>query len=265
MITLTDQLGRRLSLSAAPRRIVSLVPSITELLAEYRLDGEVVGITKFCTHPSRWFTTKPRIGGTKTIDVERIRALRPDLVIANQEENDRAAVETLMREFPVYVSRVATLADADELFDHLGKLTDREAAATQWHAEHRALLNRHRNRFGGARAAYFIWRDPYMVAGGDTYIHAVMRHLGLVNVFGDRARYPTVTLAACAALDVQRVLLSSEPFPFQAKHIAEMRTQLPDAQYALVDGRAFSWYGPGARALDELDLAAAAHLTSPET
>ena len=251
MIALVDQLGRRVELPAAPRRIVSLVPSITELLAHYGLHDRVVGITKFCTHPNEWYRTKTRIGGTKSIDVTKIQQLRPDLIIANQEENDRAAVEALATTIPTYVSRVASLHDAEVLYEAIGRLTDTPAAARSFLVKVRQASTRLRGRYTGRRVAYLIWQDPYMVAGGDTYIHAVLHHLGLVNVFADRSRYPVVDLATCRALGAEVLLLSSEPFPFAPRHAAAMRREWGGAHYHLVDGRWFSWYGP---AFLELDL-----------
>lgn len=252
MPTLTDPLGHRIQLDKAPRRIVCLVPSITELLAEYGLEAEVVGITKFCTHPESWFRQKTRVGGTKTIDVARIRALRPDLIIANQEENDRAAVEELQRAFPVYVSRVATLEDAETLYRDISVLTHKTEVAAQFLERIRITREKTKARYAGSRAAYLIWQNPHMVAGGDTYIHAVMDWLGLQNVFADTKRYPTISLSDCRDRGAGLILLSSEPFPFAQKHLDALRAEWSDLTFALVDGRLFSWYGPAFCELDKL-------------
>lgn len=238
-----DQLGRSVDIKAEPRTIVSLVPSQTELLHDLGLQNEVAGITKFCIHPEHWFRTKTRIGGTKNLNFEKIKALQPDLIIANKEENVREQVEMLARDFPVWVSDVNTLGDALQMIASVGKITGRED-------EGLSLASRIRQGFeamGDATpllpAAYLIWREPYMTVGGDTFIHEMMRAAGFSNVFSNRQRYPEVDADALRASGCQALLLSSEPYPFRQKHIAELQAQLPGVKISLVDGELFSWYG----------------------
>lgn len=231
-----------------PDKIVSLVPSQTELLYDLGLDKEVVGITKFCVHPPGWFRSKTRVGGTKNIHPEIIRGLQPDLILANKEENVKEQVEGLPDLAQVYVSDIAGLEDALEMIRDVGTLTGRVERAD-------ALVANIREGFGalggfgapethdgGAlTCAYLIWRNPWMIAGGDTFINNMLEHAGFVNVFNDRLRYPTIDLSELIGCRV--ILLSSEPYPFREKHISEIREVLPEAKILLVDGEMFSWYG----------------------
>jgi ABC-type Fe3+-hydroxamate transport system substrate-binding protein len=247
MYTFTDPLGKTIILSQAPRRIVSLVPSQTELLYTLGLGPtpaafEVVGITKFCVHPAPWFREKTRIGGTKDLHPERIHYLQPDLILANKEENDRAQVEELARHYPVWVSDVKTLPDALEMIRSVGDLIARKEQASQ-------LAATIAQRFSELETspspltAYFIWRNPWMVAGGDTFINDMLQRCGFINAFRHLDRYPAIDPASLADSNVQCVLLSSEPYPFKEKHIREIRSILPSATIRLVDGELFSWYG----------------------
>lgn len=236
----TDQTGRTVSLTANPKRIISLVPSQTEWLHALGLDKEVVGITKFCVHPTEWFRNKQRVGGTKALDIAKIRALQPDLVIAGKEENVKEQVELLG---PVWTSDVGNISQAFEMMRSLAEITGREAQAsaflTKLENEYRAF------RFQGrlVRTAYLIWQDPYMAAGGDTFISDMLRHTGFENVFAGSRRYPEVSISLLKELGTELVLLSSEPFPFGEKHLAGLSEQLPGIRAALADGEMFSWYG----------------------
>jgi len=247
MHTHTDQIGRTVHLPAfPPRRIVSLVPSQTELLHALGLEREVVGITKFCVHPTTWFREKKRVGGTKTVAIEKVAVLQPDLVLANKEENDREQIEALGEQFPVWVSDVRDLVSALDMIERVGAVTGKTDVA-------RKLANDIRSAFSafcpesGAyrpRAAYFIWRKPYMVAGGDTFIHAMLEAAGFENVFASESRYPEVTRELLAERAPDVLLLSSEPYPFAEKHLAEFRELCPSVRATvIVDGELFSWYG----------------------
>lgn len=221
-------------------RIVSLVPSQTELLADLGLDDEVVGVTRFCVHPEDWKARKTIIGGTKNLLPERIAALRPTLVIANREENVREQVEPLAELADVHVTDVDTLDGALAMIRDVGRLVGRaaraEALAAEIEAGFAALPT-----FAPRRAAYLIWRDPWMTVGGDTFIGDVLRRAGYVNVFEHARRYPTVSPDDLAGTD--EILLSSEPYPFTEQHVAELAEVLPHARIRLVDGEPFSWYG----------------------
>lgn len=240
-----DALGRPVGLEAPPRRIVSLVPSQTELLAALGLDAEVVGLTRFCVHPEGWKARKPIVGGTKTVNADRVRALEPDLILANKEENVREQVEGLEAVAPVYVTDVADVGAAVAMVRDVGRLVDRLEAADALADEiEAAFASLGAEAWAPLRALYLIWRDPWMTVGDDTIVADVMRRGGLVNAVAGRARYPGLEADEIAALDPDVVLLSSEPYPFAEKHLAEVRALAPSAEVVLVDGEPFSWYGP---------------------
>ncbi|WP_291907024.1 helical backbone metal receptor [Chitinophaga sp. CB10] len=238
----TDQLQRTITLEKAPARIVSLVPSQTELLHSLGLGERVVGITKFCIHPQEWFRSKTRVGGTKNVHLDQVRALQPDLIIANKEENTQSDIETLMQEFPVWVSDIHTLEDALGMIAGVGALTQTTARASAMIAEIESDFSA-LQPLSGIRTAYFIWREPWMVAGNDTFIHQMLLRCGLVNVYSHVPRYPSISPQQLTDSGCELVLLSSEPYPFREKHIAELQAIMPAANIQLVDGEYFSWYG----------------------
>ena len=226
-------------------RIISLVPSQTELLATFGLNERVAGITKYCIHPQSWQQTKPIIGGTKKLDLEKIRSLHPDLIIANKEENVKEQVEALAEFCPVYVSDVTDLPSALEMILQVGLLANANPQAdsliheivTGFDALQQQIVN------AQITAAYLIWRKPYMAAGGDTLINDMLQRCGLRNVFTSQARYPTISIEGLQQAAPQVLLLSSEPYPFQQKHIDELQAHLPNTKILLADGEMFSWYG----------------------
>jgi len=242
MAVFHDQLNREVNLPAAPKRIVSVVPSQTELLFYLGLDAEVVGITKFCVHPADKFKTLIEVGGTKQLHIDQIKALQPDLIIANKEENDRFQVEELMSICPVWISNIHDLDSALEMIRSVGAITDRLAEAnalctdivTSFHSLTLPAVN--------LRVAYLIWRKPYMAAGVDTFINDMLQKCGLMNVFKVN-RYPEISAADLLAAKPNVIFLSSEPYPFRQKHIDEFKELLPKARVILVDGELFSWYG----------------------
>src|ERR1700742_3081314 len=241
MPVFTDQLGRTVDLPNPPQRIISLVPSQTELLYSLGLGEAVVGITRFCTHPETWFRQKARIGGTKAIDPARVDALRPDLIIANKEENEKPQVEALATRYPVWTSDIKTLDDALDMIRSIGAITAKLRPA-------RILAAEIAQRFAALRprptlpVAYLIWRNPWMAAGGDTFIHQMLTHAGFSNIFANQTRYPEIDLTQLIGADIT-ILLSSEPYPFRERHIREIKEILPQARVELVDGEFFSWYG----------------------
>lgn len=213
-------------------RIISLVPSLTELLYDLGLDDEVVGITRFCVHPAGWHASKRRVGGTKNVHPEVVAALRPDLIIASKEENVKEQVEALEGFAQVHLTDIKDLPGALAEIRLIGGLVGKTAKAGDLAAEIQAGFAR--MQVGApVEAAYFIWREPWMVAGGDTFINDMMERAGFVNVYEHLPRYPTIDPDAVRAL----ALLSSEPFPFNEKHAASFQRAV------LVDGEMFSWYG----------------------
>ena len=235
-------MGRQVAVNAPPKRIISLVPSQTELLYDLGLEDEVVGITKFCVRPRAWFRSKMRVGGTKTYHFDRIEALQPDLIIANKEENDQAQVEALAEKYPVWISDVKDLDGALAMIRCVGEIVDKAAAANALAVAIRAQFDAFKPQQMRS-AAYFVWREPYMVAGGDTFINAMMRRAGFQNIYANQLRYPMIDLGAFAANAPEVILLPSEPFPFKEKHIRGFQEICPDATILLVDGELFSWYG----------------------
>lgn len=223
-------------------RIISTVPSQTELLADLGLDNEVVGITKFCVHPENWYKFKTRIGGTKTLDLKKIISLKPDLIIANKEENVKEQIQELGRHCKTHVSEIKTVEDNISLIKELGELTGKRMTALRLATElQEAIASLLPIR--PTTAAYLIWKDPYMTVGGDTYIHNVMHTCGLQNVFADAQRYPQTSIPQLMALKPEVLLLSSEPYPFKEKHLIQLQRKLPATQVLLTDGEVFSWYG----------------------
>lgn len=227
-----------------PQRIVSLVPSQTELLYHLGIGHRVVGITKFCIHPEEWYRSKNRVGGTKRLKLNRIKALQPDLIIANKEENTRAEIEALAKDYIVYVSDVEDLRGALGMIEDIGELTETQEKAESISAEITNGFDRMATEsWPTLRAAYFIWKDPWMSIGGDTFISKMMDLAQLENVFASQQRYPQFEMEDLVALKPEVLLLSSEPYPFKEKHIDLIRPYFPDTPIKLVDGEMFSWYG----------------------
>lgn len=236
-----DQTGFNVVLERVPEKIISVVPSQTELLFDLGLEAEVAGITKFCVHPGHWFRSKSRVGGTKNIMIDRVKALNPDLVIANKEENTLEDVEALRQICPVWTSDIHDFPGALEMIREVGELVNRREQAG-------ALVTDILNGMAGIkkqkkRVAYLIWKNPYMVAGGDTFIHAMLEACGWENAFGHLSRYPEVSISDLEAEDIDLLLLSSEPYPFNLNDIQRLHKVLNEINVRLVDGEMFSWYG----------------------
>lgn len=242
----TDQLNRHIEISFPPKRIISLVPSQTELLFDLGLDQEIVGLTKFCIHPIEKFAGRTKVGGTKKLNVDLIRSLKPDLIIGNKEENEQGQIEELMAEFPVWMSDIYTLEDAKQTIIQIGELVDRQPEASYLnfliHAGFTDLQTLALQQGIDKTVAYLIWREPYMLAGKDTFIDDVLTLNGLRNVIR-LPRYPHLELTELQALKPDLIFLSSEPYPFKEKHMDEIRNAIPEAKVMLVDGEMFSWYG----------------------
>lgn len=222
-------------------RIVSLVPSITESLFDFGLtENEVVGRTKFCIHPKSLVKNVTIIGGTKNLNLEKIKDLKPDLIIANKEENVKLQVEELMSDFKVWVTDIETLEDNQSFLTELGILLNKQNIAEDFNQKISSIFNFNINSFS-KKTAYLIWKYPYMTIGHDTFIHEILEKIGFENIFKNSKRYPEITVDEMK--DADYLFLSTEPFPFQQKHIDELQNQLPTQKIILVDGEAFSWYG----------------------
>lgn len=244
MFQCKDQMGNIIKLETyPPKRIISLVPSQTELLHYFGLDEEVIGITKFCVHPQFWFRNKTGIGGTKNINIEKIKLLEPDLIIANKEENVKEQIEELHQIAPVWVSDVNNFEDALKMIKSIGELVAKEKQAEKLIAAIETAFSKLQVTNYKIQTAYLIWRDPYMTVGGDTFINDILRKCELQNVFENEKRYPAITLETIKERGTKLILLSSEPYPFKEKHVEEIKLQIPNAKVLMVDGEMFSWYG----------------------
>jgi ABC-type Fe3+-hydroxamate transport system substrate-binding protein len=230
-------------------RIVSLVPSITELLCDLDLSEQVVGRTGFCIHPWEIVREIPKVGGTKDLKFDRIRELEPTHVVVNVDENRREDAEALAEFIPnVVVTHPLAPRDNLDLYRQMGREFDREAEAEALCEKFEASLARVDER-PEQRVLYLIWRDPWMTISPETYISQT---LGLFNwrtvPASTDERYPVVELGD---VEVDRVLLSSEPFHFKEHHVAEVEALVPGAEVSLVDGEMTSWYG--SRAIAGID------------
>ena len=239
----TDMMGRTMNVPDNPQRIVSVVPSQTELLYDLGLTDEVIGITKFCVHPEEWFCSKTRIGGTKKLRIEEILKLNPDLVIANKEENEQEQIEELAKHCPVWISDIQNIPQALQMIQVLGQLTNREVKANEMVEEIVQGFTKLTKANSQKRVAYMIWYNPWMSVGADTFISNMIQTIGWKNVLQGKSRYPEVTLEELKTYEPELVMLSSEPFPFKAQHIEEVKQALPNTEVMLVDGEMFSWYG----------------------
>jgi len=231
-----------LTIMATYERIISLVPSLTELVIDLGLKERLVGRTRFCVHPEGEVEDIPIIGGTKNPRLDKIRDSNPGYILANREENRKEDIEELIKEYHVEVTDISTIEDALIAIYQIGKdlgVTRRSQLMTD---EIAALLDKRPDE-PPIDTAYLIWRDPWMTVGRDTYIRDVMAHWKLVNVFDDFTRYPKISLRQLRMRDPELVLLSSEPFPFKEKHVEELENELPEARVLLADGEWFSWYG----------------------
>ncbi|MGV6861666.1 MAG: ABC transporter substrate-binding protein [Putridiphycobacter sp.] len=241
MLSVTDQLGHKIELKHSAKRIISVVPSQTEFLFDLGLDKRVVGITKFCIHPKNWHQSKTRVGGTKTLNLEVIQSLKPDLIIANKEENTQSEIEQLQKHFPVYISDIYNLEDVKKMMLDIGVLTEKKTKASE-------IISEVENNFQNLpkfelSALYLIWKDPFMAAGQKTFINWMLTQIGLTNVISHpESRYVELNDKDLELHQPQIILLSSEPYPFKAKHLAEIES-MSNAKVKLVDGEMFSWYG----------------------
>ena len=230
-------------------KIISLVPSITLLLFDLGLENSIIGRTKFCIHPKEKVKQIPTIGGTKNIDIEKIKALQPDLIFATKEENEKAQIIELKKIFNVVIFDVKNLEDNYKMIAKIGKLTSSEIKASEIIEQTKLNFEKFENTLSlslpiAIGTLYLIWRKPYMTIGKDTFIHAMLETIGLKNMFAHQTRYPIIqNLQTSYFAKCELVLLSSEPYPFTQQHIKEIQEQLPNAKILLVDGEYFSWYG----------------------
>ncbi|SEB77231.1 substrate-binding protein [Tenacibaculum sp. MAR_2009_124] len=247
MKSITDQIGRNIVVSKPLKRIISLVPSQTELLVDLGLENQLVGITKFCVHPAHIKNTKEVVGGTKNIKIEKIKELKPDIILCNKEENTKKIVEMCELIAPTHVSDIYTLNDVVGLIKQYGKLFSCRTESTHIIGKLQFKANNFKKFISTQpqkKVAYFIWRNPWMVAGNNNFINHLLQMNNFENIYSDKARYPEIELKRIRLEgDPELILLSSEPYPFKEEHAFEIGRFTHHAKTIFVDGEMFSWYG----------------------
>jgi len=237
-----DQLDDIVQCQSDPIRIVSLVPSLTEVLADLDLEKETVGVTKFCVHPKHWKSEKKIVGGTKKFHHDRIDELNPTLIVANKEENTPEDISLLKRKYPVYVSDIKNVNDCLHFIADIGLLCNKPSEAQNLIVKISEAASKIESVNRNLKAAYCIWKSPYMFAGADTFINHMLYRAGLKNVIEDD-RYPEVDIELLKVYKPDIVMLSSEPYPFQQEDAEYIEKKLPGTKVLLVNGEIFSWYG----------------------
>ncbi|WP_425657621.1 ABC transporter substrate-binding protein [Tenacibaculum ascidiaceicola] len=235
-----------MSIDKKYKRIISLVPSQTELLIDLGLEENIVGVTKFCIHPKHLLKTKTIVGGTKNIKVDRIKNLQPDIILCNKEENTKEIVEACQQIAFTHVSDIFTLTDSLELISLYGSFFEKQVEAKKMInkleskiIDFKKFIENKKSR----KVAYFIWRNPWMVAASNTFINHLLELNKFDNVYANAKRYPEVNIKDILKKKPELILLSSEPFPFKEKHITEIKEHTSNSTPILVDGEYFSWYG----------------------
>ena len=249
-----DALERTLEVKSPPRRIVSLVPSLTEALFSLGRGKTVVGVTNFCVEPREATGAVPKVGGTKTLNVPRVLELKPDLVVASAEENRKEDIEALVRSgLSVFVTLPTTVAEAIDLLEQLAQMTGAGRTGGRLVAEARKALAETLAANEGrqpVRTFCPIWRNPWMTVGPGAYMHDFITVCGAANVFEWRhERYPRVALAEVAERDPEVILLPDEPYRFSERHLPEIRAltevrAVREARIYLLEGKHLCWYGP---------------------
>lgn len=242
-----DQLGNEIRLDSSPKRIISLVPSLTELLYDLDVENHIVGITKFCVHPYSAKQTKEIVGGTKNCKFDKIKFLQPDIILCNKEENTQEIVEKCSQICHVHVSDIYTIDDTKELIYQYGVIFNRRTQANAINQKLDFKLNDFRNYISDKKTiktAYFIWRNPWMAAGSRTFINHILQLNKFYNIYKHKTRYPEVAIENIRKEgDPELILLSSEPYPFKEEHAFEIGIHTHHAKTVFVNGEMFSWYG----------------------
>jgi iron complex transport system substrate-binding protein len=243
--TIIDDLQREFTISFPPQRVVSTVPSITELIADLNAEDQLVGLTRFCKDPEGLKSRKNIIGSTKRLEFEKIKSLNPDLIIGNKEENIKSQVLDITSISPYYISVVESMSDNLRLIKNTGIILDKNEEAKILLKQTNQVIDEVQNFYQGRkRVAYLIWRNPMMLASKGTYINSMLELLGFENAFANaESRYPITSFDELRNADLDYVFLSSIPFPFREIHIQEFKMNLPNVDVKLVDGEVFSYYG----------------------
>lgn len=239
----TDHLGREVAFTYPPKRIISICPGITDTLFSLNLEDEIVGRTRYCIYPTDKVEGVKAVGGTKEIKMEVVHQLKPDLIIAEKEENTKEIVEEISQHYPVFVAEVLSIESAYNMIHDIGEVTDRKKEAStlvkKIESKFQSLPIKH-----GRRVGYVIWKKPYMVVGKSTYINSILESMGFINPFTEFVgRYPAITIEDFQCANLDYIFLATEPFPFKEKHFEEFQQFLPTVKPMIIDGEMF-WYGP---------------------
>lgn len=238
-----DQMQREVDIAANPQRIISLVPSQSELLFHLGLEDRVLGITKFCVHPTAWYQSKARVGGTKNINFKKIEELKPDLIIANKEENEQEQIKYLMEKYPVWISDIYTLDDALAMIKSVGEICAKQNRSEEISKQIKANFAALKRKEKKLKVLYLIWKNPYIAVASHTFINNMLASCGFENELEKQERYPKLDLESIAQSKADLIFLSSEPYPFKEADKKELLEICPQAKVMLVDGEMFSWYG----------------------
>ena len=247
MPTYTDQLEREISINLKPQRIISLVPSLTELISELGIEKQLVGITQFCKHPYHLKSTKTIVGGTKKVDFEKIKSLNPDFILCAKEENTPKLVAELENIATVFVADVKSVQESILLIEVLGRILHCQTNAEnliQKMKFHLADFKNFTKYLPRKKVAYFIWENPWMVVGNDCYINDLLKLNNFINVYEAKGRYPEIAVENIRKDGNPKIiLLPTEPFPFNDEHAFEIGRHSNHAKTVFVEGEMFSWYG----------------------
>lgn len=225
-------------------KIISLVPSITELLVDIGLEQQIVGVTKYCVHPKHIMSTKELIGGTKTLDLDKIKSLKADLIIANKEENQKEQIEELQKDSPVWLTDIRSVADNWDFITETGVKCNRVTETNKLVKDGKKQWSQVKEIFNQKKVLYFIWRKPYMTIGSDTFINSVLSEIGFQSISNHLdGNYPEISPEWISEQNIDMILLSSEPYAFKEKHASEFLGFNPNAKVKLIDGEMCSWYG----------------------
>jgi len=244
MRSFADNMNRIVEIKYPPERIISLVPSITELLFDLGLDNEIIGITRYCIHPSEKTENKAIVGGTENIDLQKISELKPDIIFAAKEENTKNEIDKLAGSFNVFICDIKNYDEALNFIVEAGELVNKSKEAEKMCTD---IINRFEkipHPLTLHHVAYLIWKDPFMTINKNTFINSMLEKSGYINVFADKPeQYPRISTEELQSSDPEMIFLASEPYPFEDKHIKELQKLLTDIEIKIVDGEIFSWYG----------------------
>lgn len=249
MITITDARNKKIVFSEPPKRVVSLIPSITEALFDLGAGEAIAGVSNYCIHPAEGVKNKIKVGGQKNPDMGKIKAIHPDLIILNMEENKPEHIKFLSQHYTTWVTYPRLFRDAENLLMQLGKVFDAESRASVYadkiRISSKQLSSIRRRKI---KTMYLIWRNPWMSINRDTFIHNVLELHHMENVYAKRdKRYFEVTAQDIEDADPDIIILPDEPYHFREKHKSEFShlsvSAVKNSRIFLADGTYFCWYG----------------------